>query len=162
MFYNRIIGITQKSTFLRRCKSEVGRDIPASLFFLLLSKMKLSLYLKSIAPLTLKQYGVLRDAGWEKDEIENVDSFSYQRIRADAQYDSSTAPAKERQLIHVRRRGIEIDVSEPTYGMLRAIIRSIAKAEGDDQRYLQYVDDAEDESRKRKMRRESAKARAQG
>lgn len=123
--------------------------------------MKMSLYLKSIAPLTLKQYGTLRDAGWEKLEIESLDSFSYQRIRIEAQYEGSSASAKERQLVHVRRRGIEIDVLEPTYGMLRAVIRNIAKNEADDSRYLEYIGHAEAESAKRRQRRQDAKARAQ-
>lgn len=123
--------------------------------------MKLSMYLKTIAPLSLTQYGVLRDAGWEKHEIENLDSFSYQRIRVEAQYEGSSAPAKERQLIHARRRGIEIDVSEPTYAMLRAIIRNIAKAKRDDDLYLEYILGIEGESQRRKERRDKAKARAQ-
>lgn len=123
--------------------------------------MKLSVYLKAIAPLSLKQYGLLRDAGWEHTELQNLDNFSYQRIRAEAQYDSSSGPAKPKQFEHLKRRCLEIDIVEPTYGMLRSVIRDIAKHEKSDELYLQYIAAAEAENQKRKQRRENAKTRAQ-
>jgi hypothetical protein len=120
--------------------------------------MKLSELLKEVAPLSRDQHGLLRDAGFERDEVCSMNHYAYQQIRGQAEYESSKGPGKPTQFEHLKRRGVQNDTPDASYEALRAVIRHFAQIDADDELYLQYIAKAERESQQRAERRKRAKA----
>ncbi|HKU68301.1 MAG TPA: hypothetical protein VJP85_11050 [Candidatus Baltobacteraceae bacterium] len=116
----------------------------------LLGKSKMQL------PLTTKQYVSARDAGFTMQELEGKGSLWYSEHRDEVTYKADD-PLKPRHIAVLKAEGYEIDVEGVTYYDGRKAMRELAKAKGEDKRYLDAIAAYEKDLANRPLRKRAQK-----
>jgi len=104
--------------------------------------------------MTDAQYRTLRDGGVPEDQLATADSAFYQRVREQVTF-TKNGPALPLQLNYLASRDVELDVQSPSYAQCRRAIRTLAKMDGTDKRYLRIIAAYEADNKARNSRKRS-------